>query len=65
MVVNNVGSVLAVADWFEFGMPLIERVVTVSGDGVEQPSNLLVPLGTPLREVLKFCDGLKEVSPRW
>ncbi|HXK57175.1 MAG TPA: electron transport complex subunit RsxC [Gammaproteobacteria bacterium] len=60
MVVNNVGSVLAVADWFESGMPLIERVVTVSGDGVEQPSNLLVPLGTPLREVLKFCDGLKE-----
>ncbi|MCB1904599.1 MAG: electron transport complex subunit RsxC [Gammaproteobacteria bacterium] len=59
MVVNNVGSVLAIADWFQYGMPLIERVVTVSGDGVEQPSNLLVPLGTPLREVLRFCDGLK------
>ena len=60
MIVNNVGSVLAIADYFESGMPLIERVVTVSGDGVEQPSNLLVPLGTPLREVLKFCHGLKE-----
>lgn len=59
MVVNNVGSVLAIADWFDSGIPLIERVVTVSGDGVEQPANLLVPLGTPLREVLKFCDGLK------
>ncbi|MCP5406722.1 MAG: electron transport complex subunit RsxC [Chromatiaceae bacterium] len=60
MVVNNVGSVLAIADWFQYGMPLIERVVTVSGDGVRQPSNLLVPIGTPLREVLKFCDGLKD-----
>jgi electron transport complex protein RnfC len=60
IIVNNVGSVLAIADYFASGMPLIERVVTVSGDGVEKPSNLLVPVGTPLREVLKFCDGLKQ-----
>lgn len=58
--VNNVGTVVAVADYFEQGMPLIERLVTVSGPGIAYPANLIVPLGTPVREVLRFCGGLKE-----
>ncbi|GAB6041119.1 electron transport complex subunit RsxC [Endothiovibrio diazotrophicus] len=59
ITVNNVGTVVAIADWFDHGMPLIERVVTVSGPGAAYPANLIVPLGTPLRDVLKFCGGLK------
>ncbi len=58
--VNNVGTIVALADYFETGMPLIERVVTVSGPGIPYPANLMVPLGTPVREVLRFCGGLKE-----
>jgi electron transport complex protein RnfC len=57
--VNNVGTIVAVADYFLRGMPLIERVVTVAGPGVTYPANLIVPLGTPVREVVKFCGGLK------
>jgi electron transport complex protein RnfC len=60
LAVNNVGTVIAIADYFDTGMPLIERIVTVSGPGVTQPANLIVPLGTPIREVLRFCGGLKE-----
>lgn len=60
ITVNNVGTVVAIADWFDLGLPLIERVVTVSGPGVAYPANLIVPLGTPVRDVLKFCGGLKE-----
>jgi electron transport complex protein RnfC len=60
IVVNNVGTVVAIADWFDSGVPLIERVVTVSGRGVAKPSNLIVPLGTPVREVLRFCGGLRD-----
>lgn len=60
ILVNNVGTVVAIADWFDTGMPLIERVVTVSGPGAAYPANLIVPLGTPVREVLRFCGGLKE-----
>ncbi|MEW8042843.1 MAG: electron transport complex subunit RsxC [gamma proteobacterium symbiont of Phacoides pectinatus] len=60
VVVNNVGTLVAIADWFDRGMPLIERVVTVSGPGAAYPANLIVPLGTPVREVLRFCGGLKE-----
>ncbi|MGB5451317.1 MAG: electron transport complex subunit RsxC [Sedimenticolaceae bacterium] len=60
IAVNNVGTVVAIADWFEAGVPLIERIVTVSGPGVQSPSNLIVPLGTPVREVLRYCGGLKD-----
>lgn len=62
ITVNNVGTIVAIADYFQTGMPLIERIVTVSGPGVEQPANLIVPLGTPVREVLRFCGGLKETT---
>ena len=54
-VVNNVGSMAALADWFQDGQPLIERAVTVAGPGIERPSNLVVPIGTPVRDVLRHC----------
>jgi Na+-translocating ferredoxin:NAD+ oxidoreductase subunit C len=43
---------------FETGLPLIERIVTVTGNGVNRPSNLTVPVGVKLRDVLDFCGGL-------
>lgn len=60
VLVNNVGTLVAMADYFDRGLPLIERIVTVSGPGVARPANLIVPIGTPIREVLRFCGGLKE-----
>ena len=60
--VNNVGTIVAIADYFLRGLPLIERVVTVAGPGVTYPANLIVPLGTPVREVVRFCGGLKGES---
>ncbi len=57
-VVNNVGTMAALADYFDHGRPLIERVVTVAGPGIERPANLLVPVGTPVRAVLDYCGGL-------
>lgn len=58
--VNNVGTIIAIAEYFQTGKPLIERVVTVSGPGVNYPANLIVPLGTPIREVLDYAGGLTE-----
>lgn len=57
-VVQNVGSIAAIAEVFETGHPLIERIVTVSGPGVVRPSNLVIPVGTRFRDVLAFCGGL-------
>ena len=58
VVVQNVGSVAAIAEVFETGLPLIERIVTVSGHGLLRPANLIVPVGTTLRDLLAFCGGL-------
>jgi electron transport complex protein RnfC len=60
IIMNNVGTIAAIADWFDTGMPYIDRRVTVSGPGIPYPANLLVPLGTPVREVLRFCGGLED-----
>ena len=57
-LVNNVGTLAAIADYFDRGHPLIERVVTVAGPGMARPANLLVPVGTPVREVLDYSGGL-------
>jgi electron transport complex protein RnfC len=59
-VVQNVGTISCIAEIFETGLPLIERVVTVTGPGVTKPSNLLVPVGTRVRDILTFCGGLKD-----
>jgi electron transport complex protein RnfC len=56
--VQNVGSVAAIAEVFETGLPLVERIVTVSGHGLKRPANLIVPVGTKLRDLLAFCDGV-------
>jgi electron transport complex protein RnfC len=58
VVVQNVGSVAAIAEVFETGLPLIERIVTVSGHGLHRPANLIVPVGTKLRDLLSWCDGV-------
>jgi electron transport complex protein RnfC len=55
IVVNNVGTMVALADWFDRGVPVVERALTVAGPGVDRPANLVVPLGTPVREVLRSC----------
>lgn len=61
VVVNNVGTIAGLGQWVTIGQPLIERIVTVSGPGVQRPSNLLIPIGTPLSEILAYC-GLKETT---
>ncbi len=54
-VVQNIGTAYAVYQAITEGVPLYERVVTVTGPLVENPKNLLVRIGTPLRTVLEYC----------
>lgn len=58
VVVQNVGSIACIAEVFDTGLPLVERIVTVTGPAVRRPSNLIVPVGTKARDVLEFCGGL-------
>lgn len=57
-VIFNAETCAAVYQAFASGMPLIERIVTCSGDCVREPKNILVPLGTPIRNLIDFCGGL-------
>ncbi|MBO5045830.1 MAG: electron transport complex subunit RsxC [Clostridia bacterium] len=65
VIVQNVGTVLAVCEAVEEGKPLIERVVTVSGTGIEQPRNLLCPVGAPLSALAEQCGGVKEDAVKY
>ncbi len=56
VVVANVASVKAVADYFLYGEPLIRRIVTVTG-AVKQPKNLLVRVGTSAQDVIDYVGG--------
>lgn len=56
VLVQNIGTVKAIYDASYEGKPLIERVVTITG-AVKRPKNLLVRIGTPLKEVIEQCGG--------
>lgn len=58
VVVNNVATAAAISHAIRRGMPLIERVVTVTGRGVIEPKNLLVPIGTSFSYIIEQCGGL-------
>ena len=57
--VFNAATVKAIHDVVYEGMPLIKRIVTVSGDVLMEPKNLLVPIGTPFEALIDAC-GYKE-----
>jgi len=60
VLVQNVATVYAVYEAVFKDKPLIERLVTVTGSCVGNPRNLLVRLGTPVRNLIEFCGPLKE-----
>jgi Na+-translocating ferredoxin:NAD+ oxidoreductase subunit C len=60
VVVNNVGTACAIANYFATGTPLTSRVVTVTGSIVREPSNLMVPLGTSFADAVESCGGFTE-----
>ena len=59
-VVENVGTVVAIANAVERGEILLSRVTTVSGDAVAEPKNVEAPLGTKYADLVAFCGGAKE-----
>jgi electron transport complex protein RnfC len=60
VVVQNVATVAAVADAVCRGIPLIERICTVTGPAVTTPKNLRIRIGTPLTHLVDACGGLRE-----
>lgn len=62
-VVQNVATAAAIYDAVAEGHPLIERVVTITGDIVVNPGNYLVRIGTPVIKLVEWASGVKS-EPR-
>lgn len=58
VVVNNAASTKAVADFILRGLPLIDRVCTVTGSGIRRPMNVKIKNGTPLLHIVETAEGL-------
>ena len=58
-VVHNTGTAAAIADAVEKGIPIVERITTISGDAIQEPKNLRLRIGTSYKEAIAFCGGFK------
>ena len=61
-IVNNVDTIVSIYKAVMEGRPLMERIVTVTGDAVKKPGNFRVPIGTSYQDVLEQAGGFK-VTP--
>lgn len=60
VVIQNVGTAVAVADAVVRGEAQLTAALTVTGSGVRTPKNVIALVGTPLAAVLDFCGGVTE-----
>ena len=60
VVVSNVSSVAFLGQYFRDGMPLIKRRVTVDGNAVANPKNVMALFGTSVKDLVAFCGGYKK-----
>ena len=58
--VFNINTTCAIFRALTTGMPVVRKIVTVSGSGVVEPKNLECPIGTPVTNLLDACGGLKD-----
>ena len=57
-VVSNISTTKAISDTIQKGMPLVERVVTVTGERLKNPGNFIVKIGTNTQDLIDYCGGL-------
>lgn len=64
VICQNVGTVAAVYNAIIKGLPIIERVVTITGNGVRNQQNMLVRIGTPIKDLISQCGGYNDQVER-
>lgn len=60
VVLQNVGTTVAVHRAINLGEPLISRIVTITGNGVNQGRNIETLIGTPIHDLIRYCGGQHE-----
>ena len=59
IILSNVSSVAFVGQYFRTGIPLTMKRLTVDGDAITTPKNIVTPIGTQIKDVVAFCGGYK------
>lgn len=60
VIVQNTATVAQIFNSFKTGLPLIDRIVTLSGDGIENPMNIRAKIGSTYKDLCDFAGGVKE-----
>ena len=60
VIISNLGTCYAVYEAIYKQKPLMERVVSVTGDAIKTPKNVLSPLGATAEDLIRFSDGFIE-----
>lgn len=57
VIVNNATTAIAFSEALKYGKPIIEKICTISGDGLNQPSNVRVPVGVSIKDIVEQIGG--------
>ena len=61
-VVCNCSTIAEIGKFLKTGIPLVDKTITVDGVAIENPQNVIVPIGTPIKDVFEFCGTKKEIK---
>ena len=59
-IVSNVTSIAFVGQYLKDGVPLVKKRMTVDGDAVSEPKNIVAPIGTEICDIIEFCGGYRK-----
>ncbi len=59
-IVDNVGTIATIGNVFLTGMPLVQRVTTITGSAIKNPKNLNIRIGTLFKDIIEQCGGFSE-----
>lgn len=62
IIVNNISTIFAINNALKHDIPLVERIITITGENVKNPGNVMVKIGTSVNEILKFMGGIHDDS---
>jgi Na+-translocating ferredoxin:NAD+ oxidoreductase subunit C len=58
IIVNNIATIYSIYEALKYEKPVIEKLITVTGEGIKKPQNILVKIGTKASDIIDFVGGL-------
>ena len=60
MVVNNISTIYAIYQALKYNQPLTERIITITGENIKNPKNIIAKIGTPVADLIEQVGGYQE-----